>query len=138
MNHLAFAAQNAVDEDFLHYVYLSGTTDPVVKRLLKIVDKRQDWWAEHFDDEYNSPTEVLELIDELKRDLNSASEMCVEQANEIKNLRNRKVVDLMAELAQDAKAAGARALDAQLMLEREQKLRKIAEEKLQVWNILEN
>jgi hypothetical protein len=138
MNHIEFAAQNAADDDFLRYVHLSGTLDPVVLRLLSIVETRHDWWAEHFDDNYNSPTEVLSLIDELKSDLKSADEMIAEQAEELKNLRNRKVVELMAELVQEATMAGARALAAAKMLEREQNLRKVAEGKLEVWGILQN
>jgi hypothetical protein len=135
MKHLHIAAQLSTDKDFINYVYLSGTLDPVVLRLLKIVEKRNDWWTEYFDDNFYKP---VDHIDELTSNLRSAEEMIAEQAEEIKRLTTRTVIELLADQESKLILAKAQAADASRMLEREQNLRKVAEGKLQVWGILQN
>jgi hypothetical protein len=135
MEHLAFAAQNAADKDFIAYVYLSGTLDPVVLRLLKIVETRQDWQDE-FTDCYDTPKDVAQELDNAKCDLRSAEEMIKEQAEEIHRLTTRTVIELLAEQEQKLKSAQAVAQSAREELWKEQHLRQTAESKLQVWDIL--
>ena len=136
MDHLKFAASHAEDKVFLDYVYLSGTLDPVVLRLLKMIESNS--WREEFDDYYDTPHEVAQELDNVKCDLRSAEEMISEQAAEIKRLENRTVIELLADQEQKLKSAQAVAQSAREELWKEQHLRQSAESKLQVWNILQN
>jgi hypothetical protein len=136
MNHLHIAAQLAVDKDFINYVYLSGTLDPVVQRLLKIIENKQAW-QDVFED-FDTPAEIHQALDNVTCDLRSAEEMIKEQDEEIKRLTTRTVIELLADQEQKLILAKAQAADARQSLDREQRLRKAAEEKLNVWDILQN
>lgn len=135
MDHLNFAAHCASDKDFVDYVYLSGTLDPVVLRLLKIIEMRQDWQDE-FRDYYDTPHEVARELDNVKCDLRSAENMIAEQAQEIERLSTRTVIELLADQETKLKWAERLAVDNKREYERERDMRKDAESKLQVWNIL--
>lgn len=136
MEHIKFAAQHAADKDFIAYVYLTGTRDPVVLRLLKMVESNA--WQDEFRDCYDTPRDVAQELDNVKCDLRSAEEMISEQAEEIKRLSTRTVIELLADQEQKLKSAQAVAQSAREELWKEQHLRQTAESKLQVWNILQN
>lgn len=137
MGSLTFAALNAADNDFIDYLYLAGPTDPVVCRLLQMIDTRQ-CWKDVFEDKLDTPEEVVRLIDSLESDLKSAESMIGEQADEIHRLSTRTVVEMLYELQTTATTATREHRSMTVELRREVSARELAENKLLTWSILAN
>ena len=136
MDHLTFAAHHASNKDFISYVYHSGTRDPVILRLLKMVEENA--WQDEFDDYYDTPRDVAQELDNVKSDLRSAEELIKDQAEQIKRLETRTVIELLADQEAKLKSALRSKEDYRLQYERERDSRKLAESKLETWHILAN